>query len=519
MKEISTEEAFKIIRQEFRKNYLFNLKKVKNFLIQPVFFNLCLNLDGCNLDCSYCPNLTKKSFEDASSFSRLKERIKSVSQKLTPAEKIKIISSFSGEVMLYQKEFVELSCFIESSFRGISFKYIFCTNGSLPLSKEFLDFFLKRNVFFQVSYDFFPELHDSFRKKESGDCTSMKVLAFLRKLRDYSLPFSVRMTLADYSNQSLIKSFNSFFSEFHQEEIQINLANDSSGFISEKPKPFSKKARDAYLTFYLLNRIIFRKENLLFLLLHKKREICPYYNNVTVSSSFDLVSGCSLSLSPRACFGRFVGNDFEYLPKKIDLSFILEDIPKICRDCSYADFCGNKSCIKVKETNYCLIKDFTEQSMFKEFEEKYNFFPLFEHRETKITLYHPFKNLVFSKASGSDREEFIYETDFKALFSYVSGYSSEDFKILLFYNKEPVEPADLLNLSKALKNKNLFIVFVRNIHFNSGLSYKLIIPKSKKDNLDFLIYDSKLKKLITPEGTLQDFDYRKTLIDRSSLTF
>ncbi len=521
MKQISINDEIKAVKNNLKKSYLSDKKEASAFLRNPEVSKIQINLRECNLSCRYCHARVFHKCANQDFFANLKERLKKASGKLKFSQKINISSSDFGEPLLYQQDFVEFSQFLEKMLKKHSINYSFCTNGTVPLSKKFTDFFSLRNTSFQVSYDFFPELHDSFRQTSFGEPTSRKVLEFIDNLRMFDFPVSFRMTLSEFSIQTILKSFDSILSQFNSDKIAVNLVHSpfSCNLDLKEESLLSPQGKEAYLLFYLLNRLIFRHSGLFFVLLFFGNKICTYLRFLSLTEDSDFASGCSglASLIPESCYGRFIDNEFSYSPSRIDTNFLLNCFPEICRTCNYLDFCGAKSCVLIKKTNQCYHKFFRDKILLKDVEEKYQTFPFFELRPNQIKLYHPFETLVFNKNSSSEKSSFIYETDFKELFNFILGYTSQDFKILLFYNKEPIETAHLLNLSKALKNKNLFIVFVKHIPIDLSLSYKLIIPKTSKQNFDLIMYDSILKKLTCLGETLFNFDLSKTLIDRRSI--
>lgn len=496
-----------------------SLKDYKEFLNHPFISWVSFNTPQCNLDCDYCYS---KDFHEIEPFdvNKFKRKILLASETFEFSDLINITPTHLGEPLLYQNKYLELFAFFESVMKQSTFKYYILTNGTVPLNKSFLDFIAKRQVNMQVSFDFFPNLNDRHRKFSNGSPTSSKVLSFLDNLRSANIPFNLRMTLSEYSVQLFLRAFDFILKNF-TERIDVNLMFPelNLGCVNQGETAEREKAIEHYLFFYVLNRVLFHLDNLNFILLKPGYRFCYYRQNLVFVPGTDYISGCHASFDERAYYAKYQDNSLRLLNRNfLDLS--LKDLPETCSNCPFVDFCGSKGCIKVKEENLCRIKPFFRRAILSKIEEKYRVYPLFEENVSEIRLIHYFKTLRFLPLSEKQKSSFLSTADFQELFDFVMNYKSMDFKVVLFHNFQELSVSRLLKLSKLLDSRNLFVCFVRALNQASliginpkDLSYHLIIPEEKRDNLDFIKY-SRSTQMVHVGNNSFPFSIRENLFDR-----
>lgn len=148
----------------------------------------------CNANCDYCfvdfsRYDTKKSIQEyiQENKSILKKRLNLILNNFDFAKNIEVDFFTDGEPLLFQELIIDaIKLFLEKFDKErISFEIL--TNGSIPLSKDFISLFsLTKNFMFQVSYDGCPSLQNIHRKIKTE-----KILKFVETLRKYSIKYRI----------------------------------------------------------------------------------------------------------------------------------------------------------------------------------------------------------------------------------------------------------------------------------------------------------------------------------------
>lgn len=513
---ISLKELIKDLKEKDKEKYNKSVESLKNYLSHPSLGQIILNFSECNLNCSYC---FAKRFRSLPKIphERIKKRLLSAISKLKTNNQMRFVSSFIGESLLYQKQILDIAETLEKGKYFSSIDYFFLTNGAIPLSNEFISFFQEKKVIFQVSFDFYPRKNDLSRYDLNHEGTSYRTLDFIETLKQKNFRFYIKMNMYKCNLDHSLRSYDFILSDLRDIGIAVStvvgLADSKNTGIKE---PLSIYEKNNYLFFYLLNRLFFKDEKIAFLKFSDFTGFCMYYYTLAFTDFSDFVSGCEASVSSETFYGKFVNDEFVPIENNLNFDWMIQEILDICKNCEYRDFCGLKACIKVKENNFCSTREYLQERYLIKAEEKYQTYPFFIFDKGKISLYHPFKTLIFEKISDNPDSNFLYETNFNRLRNYILRYDNDDFKIILFYNKQKVFSPQIRALSELLKEKHLFVVFVRHCESLKEVSHRLIIPKKNTENLDLFQYDPNTKTLITPKEVIKNFNIKDTLLDRNA---
>lgn len=148
----------------------------------------------CNIDCRYC-YLPHRNDRQRLSLDRLDMILKNFFR-LFRASSDMTVCWHSGEPLVLGPSYYESSIALFDQYitADIRPKYAFQTNGML-ISDDFCRLFRAHNVSVGVSMDGPSDVHDRWRVDRHGNGTHAAVLAGIRRLQEWNIPFHIIMVI------------------------------------------------------------------------------------------------------------------------------------------------------------------------------------------------------------------------------------------------------------------------------------------------------------------------------------
>ena len=470
--------------------------------------SILINFGGCNLNCEYCAvKLLRNNFKF--NLDDLEKKLQLVSKyfKFKKDQNLVVVVDQFGEVSLHQKEVIQILIKIKKWFRKKvpNVDFFIMTNGTIPFTRDFLNFLKeeKEHVLVQISFDGSPEVHDKFRNKSSSETVNS-----IKELIKNKIRVRTATTLSESNDREILQSYYYFIDSkiikglFEAKIMPVKkfmLTTNHTIYEPDTYVGYNYNIIKTYLRAYLFNRLIFKFKKVKFNIINPYDSIC-YYNNISIFSNFEYISGCTTSTNPKAYIGKFDLKNNKVIFNesfKRDLIERLEEkkIPEVCKTCEYRDICGSKTCIYIRESEKCHLKIFYPISLVKEVEEKNRTYPFYFETEKEFVLVHSLGTIRFSKVDTN--KELVYVNNYKDLIKTISG--SRDEKLILFHNTD-ISKTELKEIKSLLKNKPCGVAFLHHVPLCKGTIEslklnKIFIPSSYKDNLDAIRYFPK-KKII-----------------------
>jgi uncharacterized protein len=152
----------------------------------------------CNLDCKYCYYLKKEQLYPDSDFRMPDEMLETFTRQYIQAQRVNQVTFGwqGGEPTLMGLDFFKKAVEFQKKYArpGMQIQNTFQTNGTL-LDDEWCAFLKENNFLIGISIDGPARLHNAFRKDKGGFDTHDKVIAGLKLLKAYQVPFNVLTTV------------------------------------------------------------------------------------------------------------------------------------------------------------------------------------------------------------------------------------------------------------------------------------------------------------------------------------
>jgi uncharacterized protein len=168
---------------------------------KPLAFHLMVKPTGaaCNLNCSYCFYLGKKSLYPGSRFRMTDGVLESYTRQLIDAHQVQRVTFAwqGGEPTLMGLAFFRKAMDLQNKYRkpGMTFENTLQTNGVL-LDDALCEFLSRNHFLVGISLDGPQELHDACRKDISGQGTYARVIAGLRLLQKHKVDYNVLIAVS-----------------------------------------------------------------------------------------------------------------------------------------------------------------------------------------------------------------------------------------------------------------------------------------------------------------------------------
>jgi uncharacterized protein len=191
----------------------------------PGTFNVITKPGGslCNLNCSYCYYLEKRSLYPEINNFRMKDDILEtyIRKYILEQETDQIFFVWQGgEPALIGLDFYKKALFFQNQYAaGKTIYNSFQTNGTL-LNDDWCDFFAKHNFLIGISIDGPEEFHDKYRTYHSGKPSFKDVMIGVKLLSKHRVEFNTLTTVNDYNSHypleiyEFLKSIGSVFIQF-----------------------------------------------------------------------------------------------------------------------------------------------------------------------------------------------------------------------------------------------------------------------------------------------------------------
>ena len=192
----------------------------------PPAFHVMVKPTGavCNLNCSYCFYLDKKSLYPDGKFRMSDEVLEAYLQQLIEAHQTHSVTVAwqGGEPTLMGLDFYRKAVSLQNKYRkpGMTFENTLQTNGTL-LDDDWCRFLKENNFLVGISLDGPGELHDICRKDKRGQGTFDKVTAGLRLLRKYGVDYNILATVNRFNAGYPLDIYRFFRDDLGAQYIQF----------------------------------------------------------------------------------------------------------------------------------------------------------------------------------------------------------------------------------------------------------------------------------------------------------
>lgn len=202
----------------------------------------------CNLDCEYCYYLEKTElYPQTNNFKMTEEILEEYIKQYINSQPGPVVNFGwqGGEPTLRGLDFFEKAISLQKKYApsGWKIENFIQTNGVL-IDDQWAKFFKKNNFLVGVSLDGPAELHNKYRKDKKGKKTHHKVLAGIKKLKEYGVTYNI-LSVVNNLNSKQPEAVYSFFREIGADFIQfIPIVEQSQkgeiGARSVAPKEYGK---------------------------------------------------------------------------------------------------------------------------------------------------------------------------------------------------------------------------------------------------------------------------------------
>ena len=203
-------------------------------MTKPLRFNMMFKPLGslCNLKCDYCYYIDKHSLYSNHYAMPLNLMEKMVKDYLEINDNDQIVFDWhGGEPLLLGLDYFKNIVEIQRKYKGN--KHVFNTiQTNATLLDEDFAFFFRDNAFLVgVSIDGPQDIHDKYRKNNSGDSTFMKVMRGVELLHRYSVEFNTLTTISKAGEgrgvdvYRFMKAIGSHYMQFMPVYEHVNSSN------------------------------------------------------------------------------------------------------------------------------------------------------------------------------------------------------------------------------------------------------------------------------------------------------
>lgn len=204
----------------------------------PAPFHVMLKPRGpiCNLECDYCYFLSKERLYPGSRFHMGNELLETYTRQYMAAQQVPEVTFGwqGGEPLLMGLDFYRRAVAYQEQYKrpGMTVRNSIQTNGTL-LDDAWCAFFKEHDFLVGISIDGPQPLHDAYRVDKGGRPTFIRVLAGLRLLQKYDVPFNILCTVHAANADHPLEVYRFFRDELATSFIQfipIVERDNQSGF-------------------------------------------------------------------------------------------------------------------------------------------------------------------------------------------------------------------------------------------------------------------------------------------------
>ncbi len=178
----------------------------------------------CNLDCEYCYYLKKTElYPDTESFKMSEETLEEYIKQYIESQPGPVVNFGwqGGEPTLRGLDFFKKAVELQKKFapEGWKIENSIQTNAVL-IDDQWAKFLKENNFLVGVSLDGPQELHNKYRRDKGGKGTHQKVLAGIKKLKEYEVEYNI-LAVVNNVNSKKPKEVYQFFKEIEADFIQL----------------------------------------------------------------------------------------------------------------------------------------------------------------------------------------------------------------------------------------------------------------------------------------------------------
>jgi uncharacterized protein len=178
----------------------------------------------CNLDCEYCYYLKKTElYPDTESFKMSEETLEEYIKQYIESQPGPVVNFGwqGGEPTLRGLDFFKKAVELQKKFapKGWKIENSIQTNAVL-IDDQWAKFLKDNNFLVGVSLDGSQELHNKYRRDKGGKGTHQKVLAGIKKLKEYEVEYNI-LAVVNNVNSKKPKEVYQFFKEIEADFIQF----------------------------------------------------------------------------------------------------------------------------------------------------------------------------------------------------------------------------------------------------------------------------------------------------------
>ena len=184
-----------------------------NPLKYPVYVMAKAIGPACNLRCSYCYYLDKKSLNPTDNNNRMSNDTLElfIEQYINaqPGEQV-LFTWHGGEPLLMGLDYYKRAVFLQKAYgRNRQIENVLQTNGTL-LTEEWCRFFKENNFLIGISIDGPEHCHNEYRKTISGDGSFQKALNGIKLLQKHGVEYNILSVINDYNVRFPLEAYRFF---------------------------------------------------------------------------------------------------------------------------------------------------------------------------------------------------------------------------------------------------------------------------------------------------------------------
>jgi uncharacterized protein len=177
---------------------------------------------ACNMDCTYCYYLDKKTiYKQCSDFAMSDEVLEIFTRQYIESQPGNVLFTWhGGEPLLRGIEFYKKAFSLQTRFsNGKHIENTIQTNGLL-ITEDWCRFFKDNNILVGISIDGPEHIHDKYRKLKNGNPTFALVMQAIELFQKYDVQFNNLSVVSDYGSRFPLQVYN-FFKEIGSKYMQF----------------------------------------------------------------------------------------------------------------------------------------------------------------------------------------------------------------------------------------------------------------------------------------------------------
>ena len=192
----------------------------------------------CNMDCTYCYYLDKKSiYKKCSDFTMPDEILEIFTKQYIETQPGNVLFTWhGGEPLLRGIDFYKRAFKLQKQYaNGKYIENTIQTNGLL-VTDEWCRFFKDNNILVGISIDGPEHVHDRYRRQKNGKATFSSVMETIERFRKYEVQFNNLSVVNDYSSRFPLEIYQ-FFKEIGSHYMQFTPAVECKDKTSKPGRP------------------------------------------------------------------------------------------------------------------------------------------------------------------------------------------------------------------------------------------------------------------------------------------